>query len=406
MAIIGEDVESGLNTAFNQEIPTTSPLLGQRQPQLSCFGHACPIMIVELWRRVRMEVIVELPMLKQRWKLILFGVIMQYVHGIFTQLAHRLHEPQEEPLPDLGFELTPELGPEKHWVSETIFGTLFITFIIWTFTPFFTQHKRFYTVVMWSRLLMVLVVCQALRIITFSVTRLPGPSFHCRGGEPFATRPWPDHWTGHVVVDVQRAASKSCGDLIFSSHTTFMLTGILAYNEYGNLPIMRTIAWLAGVVVSILIIASRKHYTVDIVVAWYAVPLVFYTLHRRWTTKRPMSELLVALGENDEPDPGQAENGMDTTHTQDQVAVQMLALRNGDKHNNALLSHPKERAASTAKLNIVADAGVEEGHKGGGSATGMTGNGGRTRPLQTKSEDEANDSGSNSGPHTSHCRTS
>lgn len=83
---------------------------------------------------------------------------------------------------------------------------------------------------------------------------------------------------------------------------------------------MRTIAWLAGVVVSILIIASRKHYTVDIVVAWYAVPLVFYTLHRRWTTKRPMSELLVALGENDEPDPGQAENGTDTTHTQDQVS--------------------------------------------------------------------------------------
>lgn len=55
----------------------------------------------------------QLPMLKQRWKLILFGVIMQYVHGIFTQLAHRLHEPQKEPLPDLGFELTP--------VSERVF---------------------------------------------------------------------------------------------------------------------------------------------------------------------------------------------------------------------------------------------------------------------------------------------
>jgi len=26
-------------------------------------------------------------------------------------------------------------------------------------------------------------VCQALRIITFSVTQLPGPSFHCRAGQ-------------------------------------------------------------------------------------------------------------------------------------------------------------------------------------------------------------------------------
>lgn len=28
---------------------------------------------------------------------------------------------------------------------------------------------------------------------------------------------------------------------------------------------------------------------------------VFYTLHRRWTTRRPMSEFLGAIGENDEP---------------------------------------------------------------------------------------------------------
>lgn len=26
-----------------------------------------------------------------------------------------------------------------------------------------------------------------------------------------------------------------CGDLIFSSHTTFMLVGMLTYNEYGTL---------------------------------------------------------------------------------------------------------------------------------------------------------------------------
>ena len=37
---------------------------------------------------------------------------------------------------------------------------------------------------------------------------------------------------------------------------------------------------------SVLIVASRKHYTVDVLIAWYVVPLVFYTLSRRWTTKR------------------------------------------------------------------------------------------------------------------------
>lgn len=41
---------------------------------------------------------------------------------------------------------------------------------------------------------------------------------------------------------------------------------------------------------SVLIVASRKHYTVDVVIAWYVVPLVFYAMLRRWTTKRPVSE--------------------------------------------------------------------------------------------------------------------
>lgn len=37
----------------------------------------------------------------------LFGALFQYVHGIFTQLAHRMHEPQEQPLGDIGFKYLP-----------------------------------------------------------------------------------------------------------------------------------------------------------------------------------------------------------------------------------------------------------------------------------------------------------
>ena len=46
-------------------------------------------------------------MLLQRWKPIFFGAAFQYVHGIFTQLASRMHVPQEVPLPDLGFSIFP-----------------------------------------------------------------------------------------------------------------------------------------------------------------------------------------------------------------------------------------------------------------------------------------------------------
>ena len=168
-------------------------------------------------------------------------------------------------------------------------------------------------------------------------------------------------------------ATHGCGDLIFSSHTTFVLTGVLTFTEYGSTlaikvrrpparppprgrcrdPVMlwvvvvercavgfevgavevagvrskplvpaapcqpactrrlpfppasptppphaslppppppQVIAWIGVSVMGLCIIASRKHYSVDVVVAFYTVPLVFYTMHRRWTTKRPIQE--------------------------------------------------------------------------------------------------------------------
>jgi hypothetical protein len=94
---------------------------------------------------------------------------------------------------------------------------------------------------------------------------------------------------------------------------------------------LQIVAWIAVVFMGLCIIASRKvrlpscdthwtglllvctcslaslkptsqlvpilqHYSVDVVVAFYTVPLVFYTMHRRWTTKRPVQDYWCACG--------------------------------------------------------------------------------------------------------------
>lgn len=48
---------------------------------------------------------------------------------------------------------------------------------------------------------------------------------------------------------------------------------------------------------SVLIVASRKHYSVDVVIAWYVVPLVYWTLQHHWTTKRRFSDSAASLEE-------------------------------------------------------------------------------------------------------------
>jgi hypothetical protein len=61
-------------------------------------------------------------------------------------------------LQDLGFTLLPELGQNNEWVSETIFNTMLASFLIWTFSPFWQESgKRFYTAVLYARVLVVLV---------------------------------------------------------------------------------------------------------------------------------------------------------------------------------------------------------------------------------------------------------
>ena len=63
-----------------------------------------------------------------------------------------------ECLQDLGFALLPELGQKNEWVSETIFSSMLISFVLWTFSPFWQESgKRFYTAVLYARVLMVLV---------------------------------------------------------------------------------------------------------------------------------------------------------------------------------------------------------------------------------------------------------
>ena len=101
---------------------------------------------------------------------------------------------------------------------------------------------------------------------------------------------------------------------LLSSHTTFALSGALAYTYHsggslhagggggsggnGTGPLSSLLSsaprrahaarlaalWAAVAALSLLIVASHKHYSVDVLVAWWTVPCVWALLERRWTS--------------------------------------------------------------------------------------------------------------------------
>lgn len=146
----------------------------------------------KLWKRFCAEVTTEINLLAENWKYLLGGLICQYIHGLAARGVHYFHRPGPI-LQDVGFYLLPELGQDRAYISETVFTTIFLSFVMWTFHPFIFKTKKIYTVLIWCRVLAFLVGCQFLRIITFYSTQLPGPNYHCREGSKLATLPPPDN---------------------------------------------------------------------------------------------------------------------------------------------------------------------------------------------------------------------
>ncbi|KAB2622031.1 phosphatidylinositol:ceramide inositolphosphotransferase 2-like [Pyrus ussuriensis x Pyrus communis] len=155
-----------------------------------------------------------------------------------------------------------------------------IFFSLWSFHPFIFKGKKFYTVLLWCRVLAFLSASQFLRIITFYSTQLPGPNYHCREGSKLARLPPPESVL-EVFLIIPHGVLYGCGDLIFSSHMIFSLVFVRTYQKYGTQRFIKQLAWLLVVIQSFLIVASRKHYTVDVVVAWYTVNLVVFFIDKK-----------------------------------------------------------------------------------------------------------------------------
>ncbi|WZY87972.1 hypothetical protein YC2023_044707 [Brassica napus] len=234
----------------------------------------------KLWKRVCSEIATEIGLLADNWKYLLAGLLCQYIHGLAARGVHYIHRPGPT-LQDLGYILLPELGQDKSYISETVFTCVFLSFVLWTFHPFIIKSKKIYTVLIWCRVLAFLVACQFLRVITFYSTQLPGPNYHCREGSELARLPRPHSVLEVLLLNFPRGVIYGCGDLIFSSHMIFTLVFVLTYQKYGSKRFIKLLGWIIAILQSLLIIASRKHYTVDVVVAWYTVNLVVFFLDKK-----------------------------------------------------------------------------------------------------------------------------
>lgn len=222
------------------------------------------------------------------------------IHGIFHNLAYwvqssQLSDIQRFPLYDLGFELMPELSESSAHASEyLVFGAVFAPAIILILTiPLFRQNPQRprYMVIILKRVLFHISVALIFRICSFMLTTLPGPARHCRlvideacakanpGDEILkCVSENPDFIPPHgSQFFTHLDALNGCGDLMFSSHTIYTLSLILTIAKYWTNKYLIAILLCVQIAIAFLIVASRKHYSLDVFTALYVVPLLWIT---------------------------------------------------------------------------------------------------------------------------------
>lgn len=136
---------------------------------------------------------------------------------------------------------------------------------------------------------------QLLRCFTTAVTRLPGPALHCRPGPHLRF----DAPTSTVEIFVQFGhmigAVKNCGDLIFSGHSgslmsilTVLVPAVCAGKSLCFQRMIKSAAFAYATCFALFVIACRKHYTVDVIVAYMLVLVMRDTFDRPWQLMRSL----------------------------------------------------------------------------------------------------------------------
>jgi len=250
----------------------------------------------------------------------LFCVVFQYVQNVATNLVYYLHEPGE-PLRELGYELLPALEEsDKQLVSEIVFYILMAIIVCFALSPFFSKPQREeeqrYVVVMAVRYARVLILVQLVRVVSFLLTFLPSSSFHCRVEADAYDPP-----ESAAEIFLRFDGVTGCGDVMISSHTIFVTLGGLLVSHYSNDRYLKGVVWALVLALGFLVVDARKHYSVDVFIAWYTCPVLWYYCAKTFKDDVPnqTSSFSFMKEQSRQEDDGKVEASMDTFTVKESV---------------------------------------------------------------------------------------
>ncbi|KAJ2767329.1 hypothetical protein IWQ56_003373 [Coemansia nantahalensis] len=226
-------------------------------------------------------------------------------------------------LPDVFYEFIGYV--ELLWMTDMFDALMFVST-----TLLVLSHERPWRVT--SRLVLAWGLASLIRITTVAITSVPDP------------RPSCEYVTGNVFTAF---TLHRCGDAIFSGHTLIFVVCAMTWASFAPKTIagrvLTTCAWALCIAGSLIVIANRAHYTIDVLLAWYIAPGAWFTVAWFWywhiTRKGRLLriEFPVEVGRHRDSDPPElcqrrrVQLGLTRDGTPyDPVAMYLNVVRSGD----------------------------------------------------------------------------
>ncbi|CAG8626192.1 13251_t:CDS:2 [Ambispora leptoticha] len=228
----------------NRQLSGSTDATFSHGSHLSDFLHLTPALLAELIRTVWSAIF-----------LILVGIFLTF-NIQWSDQRWKNSGDDMKPLVDLGFRVLPET--EKVFLADMFMLTLLAGSIF--FTLFMAESNRARIIIV-RRLFWLLGLLCFFRAITLSVTTLPSPK-HCKpvdiGSFWFMLK---------QGVQLILGGVKACTDNIYSGHTIFITTSVILLRIYCKYPYVIYYSYAHGITGICLLVATRLHYTVDVILA-------------------------------------------------------------------------------------------------------------------------------------------
>uniref|UniRef100_A0A1I7UAN2 SAM domain-containing protein n=1 Tax=Caenorhabditis tropicalis TaxID=1561998 RepID=A0A1I7UAN2_9PELO len=180
------------------------------------------------------------------------------------------------PLPDLVLDNVPHI-PWAFDMCETIGLVLAV---VW-FTVLFFHRER---VIIARRMFSLLGTVFLLRCFTMLITSLSVPGIHLQcEARPNTTMQEKLHKAFHIWSNLGMSLHgvRSCGDYMFSGHTTVitMISHFITEYTPADWTGLHTFTWVLNCFAIFLILAAHEHYSIDVFIAFYISSRMFLYYH-------------------------------------------------------------------------------------------------------------------------------